>query len=327
MSDVVSQRPDPEDLSVYVRRGHASGVERRALGRALDRDAGLRVAHQVGLDLDQDSSVQAGDEQLIARAADFALAQALAAADPAPELAASPPARRARVLRFVTWQLVASMVAVFTLSFSGVSAALWVASVVPWAKTEEVSVAAAPRPARRVRSKPQRALAAEQVAPPTALPSEPEALAEALPEVADRPPHRAPSASSRRADARGNDAQALFHAANAARRAGDLSRAKHLYAALIAHEPRSDEAQLAHVSLGKLLLAQGQAGAAEREFQRYLESGGGPLSEEALFSRAQSLLRLGRTQAERAAWRALLAAFPESVYAAQAKQRLGVLDL
>jgi TolA-binding protein len=106
-----------------------------------------------------------------------------------------------------------------------------------------------------------------------------------------------------------------------------LARAKRLYGDLIARAPSSDEAHLAHVSLGKLLLVQGQAAAAERAFQRYLESGGGPLSEEALFSRAQCLSRLGRAQPERAAWRALLAAFPESVYATEAEQRLSVLDM
>jgi TolA-binding protein len=315
MSDVVSQRPDPEDLSVHVRRGHASGVERRALARHLERDPNLRVAHQVGLDLDRDSSVRAGDEQLIANAADAALARALSNA-PAPS-ASSATARR---MRFVGWQLVASMVAVFALSFSGVSAALWVASVVPWGKSETEDVAPRPKPARHAR-KPRAAAPPEPEA--TLLPPAPPFTMEPAPlepaaEIADKP-------SQRSAHAR--DPKALFHAANSARRTGDFPRAKQLYGELIARVPSSDEAHLAHVSLGKLLLAQGQPAAAEHAFSRYLQSGGGPLSEEALFSRAQCLLRLGRTASERAAWRALLAAFPESVYAVQAKQRLTVLEL
>jgi TolA-binding protein len=309
MSDVVSQRPDSEDLSVHVRRGDASRVEQRALARLLQQDTTLRAAHQVGLDLDRDSSVRAGDEQLIARAADAALASVLA------ELPAAP----VRGQRFAGWQLVASLFAMFAFSLSGVGAAMWVAGVAPWQKSEDEQESAAPvsQPARPARPHARRVRAPQvEVAPPVVEPGAPESV-EPI-EGAEKP------SSSR--SARAHDPKVLFHAANSARRAGDSARAKHLYGDLITYAPGSDEAHLAHVSLGKLLLAQGQAAAAERSFQRYLESGGGPLSEEALFSRAQCLLRLGRAHSEGSAWRALLAAFPDSVYAAEAQQRLTVLD-
>jgi TolA-binding protein len=309
MSDVVSQRPDSEDLSVHVRRGDASRVEQRAFARLLQQDATLRAAHQVGLDLDRDSSVRAGDEQLIGRAADAALASVLA------ELPAAP----VRTQRFAGWQLVASLFAMFAFSLSGVGAAMWVAGVAPWQKSEEEKESAAPasKLARPARPHPRRVLAPQvEVAPPLAEPAVPENV---------EPMEGAENLSASRG-AHAHDPKASFHAANAARRAGDVARAKRLYGDLIMHAPGSDEAHLALVSLGKLLLAQGQAAAAERSFQRYLESGGGPLSEEALFSRAQCLLRLGRAPSERSAWRALLAAFPESVYAAEAQQRLTVLD-
>jgi TolA-binding protein len=119
------------------------------------------------------------------------------------------------------------------------------------------------------------------------------------------------------------DAATLFHAASVARRTGDTTKAQKLYGQLIAQHPDSDEAHVAHVALGKLWLAAGRASAAEREFRQYLDAGGGPLSEEALFSRAQALQRLERTVEERAAWTKLLTSYPHSVYATHARERLG----
>jgi TolA-binding protein len=117
----------------------------------------------------------------------------------------------------------------------------------------------------------------------------------------------------------------LFHEANNARRDGDSARARRLYGQLIAAHPSSDEAGPARVSLGRLLLAAGDARGAERELRRYLAAGGGQLSEEALVGQAQSLGLMGRAREERAAWRRLLAEHPSSVYAAQAEQRLVAL--
>jgi TolA-binding protein len=77
--------------------------------------------------------------------------------------------------------------------------------------------------------------------------------------------------------------------------------------------------------LGKLLLSKGDPSAAEHEFRRYLKGGHGQLTEEALVSRAQSLQRLGRTAAERHTWQRLLAEYPNSVYAAEARGRLRAL--
>lgn len=118
------------------------------------------------------------------------------------------------------------------------------------------------------------------------------------------------------------DAATLFHAASVARGAGDVTRAQRLYQQLIAQHPDSEEAHVAHVALGKLLLSSRRASAAEREFRQYLDAGGGPLSEEALFSRAQALQRLDRVVEERAAWTKLLSTYPQSVYAAHARERL-----
>lgn len=299
MSDPTQHRPEPEDLSAQVRRGHASRSDERALQRALTRDPALRVAHQVGLDLDRETSVRAGDEDLILRAADAALARMA----PAPAVG-----NRTRT----RWHMVAALALAVVLSGSGIGAALWVSGITVWHKAERANVehSAPTLPTHRAAKHPlppSRALAPQ---PP--VPNREVVAAAPAPLAAPARVHHPKQV----------DAAALFHAANAARRAGELARAKRLYTDLIRQDPSSDEAQLAHVSLGKLLLAQGQASEAEREFQRYLRAGGGPLSEEALFSRAQSLRRLGRLQDEQLAWRALLSAYPDSLYAAEARERL-----
>src|SRR4051794_3500314 len=98
MSELTRNRPDSEDLSALVRRGQGSHADERALQTALERDPTLRVAHEVGLDIDRHTSVRAGDEDLIMRAADAALQRAA-------------PVRRGSMLGERSWQMVAAMVA------------------------------------------------------------------------------------------------------------------------------------------------------------------------------------------------------------------------
>jgi TolA-binding protein len=118
----------------------------------------------------------------------------------------------------------------------------------------------------------------------------------------------------------------LFRRANAARRASDLAGARSLYTELEAKYPSSDEAKLARVSLGKLLLSSGGALEAERQFSQYLAQGSSELTEEALVGRAESLKQLGRAADERQDWRRLVRDFPSSVYTERAKRRLEELD-
>jgi TolA-binding protein len=89
--------------------------------------------------------------------------------------------------------------------------------------------------------------------------------------------------------------------------------------------PASAEAQLARVSLGRVLLLMGRAGEAEQQFALY-SSSGGELAEEALVGQAQSLARLGRSSDELKVWQRLLREFPRSVYAGEANQRLAALS-
>lgn len=120
-------------------------------------------------------------------------------------------------------------------------------------------------------------------------------------------------------------AAGLFSAANAARRAGQAAEAIRLFLRLQQQFPGSAEAQLAHVSLGRLQLARGEAQPALVQFTRYLASSG-PLTQEALLGQARALGALGRHDEERATWEALRQRFPNSVYAARARERLEQLS-
>ena len=311
MSGRDPERLDPEDLVVRARRGLLSRGEQRELARALESNPDLRVAHQVGSDLDRATAVRGGDEALIARAAQAALAELHGAAR-----APIAPARRGGGAGR-SWSLrlpLAAALALAVISASGIATAWW-NGLVSWPFARAASAPEAPNAApaaprrKHVRRSPSAPATAQQPAAPEPIAALPPPAAEA----------------ARRANAR-ESAAALFHDANAARRSGDFARAERLYAELIAAHPGSDESGLARVSLGKLRLARGDASGAEAEFRKYLAAGRGQLAEEALVGRAQALGRLGRTGAERDAWQRLLAGYPGSVYAAQARSRLLALQ-
>jgi TolA-binding protein len=101
--------------------------------------------------------------------------------------------------------------------------------------------------------------------------------------------------------------------------------ARALYLRLELDFPASTEAQLAHISLGNLLLRMGRAAEAERQFSGYSGSRAA-LTQEALVGRARSFGALGRDADERRVWHALLSSYPDSVYAAQARKRLAMLE-
>jgi TolA-binding protein len=98
-----------------------------------------------------------------------------------------------------------------------------------------------------------------------------------------------------------------------------------LYGELQSRYPGSAEAEISYVSLGRVLLEQGQASSALAQFDRYLSRRpGGPLAQEALFGKASALARLGRLEEERRTWETLLARFPNSMYRDRAHERLGL---
>jgi hypothetical protein len=116
----------------------------------------------------------------------------------------------------------------------------------------------------------------------------------------------------------------LFSRANQARREGKTSEAVRLYRALQERFAGSSEELVSRVTLGRLLLDRlGDSRGALVQFNSYLASpAGGVLREEAMVGRALALGRMGRTSEERAAWQALLDAFPKSTQRKRAQARL-----
>jgi hypothetical protein len=297
--------PDLEDLSVRARLGSLSEAERPVLERALATSQTLTVAHRVGMDFDRIGLVRSGDDELVARLADLTLKRS----QPRGHFAL---ARR---------RLLLGLAAALTMAGS---AAAWHGTVLLRSAPATPSVAA---PA----SKPASTARVTRVRTPAGVKSQvvvaplPEPVAAALPVASANVGITADSAHGARAVPHSApDAAALFGEAAAARRSSDFGRARQLYLRLESDFPGSAEAQLARVSLGKVLLMMGRADEAERQFSLYTSSGG-TLSEEALVGQAQSLARLGRASDEQEVWQRLLQDFPRSLYAGEANQRLSAL--
>ena len=121
-------------------------------------------------------------------------------------------------------------------------------------------------------------------------------------------------------------AASLFAEATRARHDGDLRRAVALYGALRSTFPDSEQARVAAVSMGDLLLRLDEPTSALRAFDAYLaDVRTGPLREEALFGRARCLKQVGDDTAEAETWVRLLREFPSSAYRAVARHRLDEL--
>lgn len=287
-----------EDLSVLSRRGALSAAERSTLTEALDASATLATAHQLGLDFDQIAAVKPGDDALIAAAAARAVKRGAQA--------------RSTRVRLRTLLLAATIL----LALVG-SATAW------WQRTQ----ALAPAPLESAPRSPASAAAAVSHSSPPAAEVPAQAQLVEPPASSNTPPGPAQAPGGRGREPKGglfDSAESLFREANAARRTGDNAAARALYLRLEREFPASDEAQLAHVSLGNLLLSMGRAGEAERQFASYL-GGRSALAQEALVGRAQSLAALGRGTEEQRVWEGLLRDYPNGVYAGRAKRRLAEL--
>ena len=114
----------------------------------------------------------------------------------------------------------------------------------------------------------------------------------------------------------------LFDTAAEARRRSDYGRALDLDRELEQRYPTSIEAQASRAIVGRLLLDRGDPAGALAKFDSYLTAGSGGLGEEAMVGRATALDRLGKSDEATRAWGALVAAFPDSPYAARARARL-----
>jgi hypothetical protein len=155
-------------------------------------------------------------------------------------------------------------------------------------------------------------------------PSIPAAVTPAVASAIATPSMETASSAATPVPSLGVTAPELFAQANDTRRRGDAAGAARQYGVLQGRFPRSPEASLSHVALGRLYLDRlGDPGRALAQFDEYLAGGrDGDLGEEALVGRALALQRLGRVDEERSAWRALLEAVPRSLSADRARARL-----
>ena len=161
----------------------------------------------------------------------------------------------------------------------------------------------------------------DPTAPSTSLTPVRSHTSAAAPSVSD-------SASAVRPDP---SASALFTAANDDRVQGRHIVATREYRELLENYPNAPEADLSRATLGRLLLDDGDAMAALPLFDAYLQksepragvqSSGGALREETMVNRATALERLHRRGEEADAWQALLDAYPQSLHAERARDRL-----
>lgn len=308
MKDKATPELDPLDLAIRARRGSLTEREREAFAQALGASATIRMSHELGTDFDLALRVKAGDEALLERALDRAL---------------TPRAARRTRRKSLGIGLLAAAIVVAS------AAAATRGGLVP-PGTFSAARSAGP-PARGTGPRPTAPAPRPQAGLPPSAPApsadrvparEGSAVAHApLLPLREGAPPPAPAAQ-----AAAVTAATLFGEAGAARRAGDLSRARALYGELQARFPDSNESRVSSVSLGKLLLSSGHAREAEAAFATYLRAGAGDLGEEALVGRADALLALGRTADERNVRRELLSRYPTSVYASHARVRLAEID-
>ncbi|MDF2693858.1 MAG: hypothetical protein K0S65_2241 [Labilithrix sp.] len=257
------------------------------------------------------------------------ISSAAAAAPPAPPSRPKPAPTPAFGTR---WPL-----AVGTAALAGVVGLTWFTArevtSEPLSRPSSVSTTTAAAPA----------FAAHEGAPPSSPPAAtpPGVAVTSLPDVVDAkraagaassamrqsssaPAQVVPAAAANGAREVQEDAAVLFERANTARRGGDHAAAEKLYAHLVDTHPASREATTSRVILGRMQLAHGAATEALASFDAYLAGApGGTLVEQALIGRAQSLQALGRRSEERAAWRALLEAFPSTASRQTALERSG----
>lgn len=286
----MKELPLTEDLSVLARRGAATPSELRRLEMLLGASPVERFLDAFGRDCDAVPRALPGDEALLARVVDRV----------------ARPARRRRGRRAA--------------AAVGVAAALTFGSALAAAFAHPrwfgARLAAPAADARCSTAAPAATAARRSSAPPP-----PPAAASASAE-----PARAAPAASRPAPMVLTAAEA-FARANALRRAGQGAAAVAAYWQLQSDHPRSPEALLSHVLLGRLLLQQGSAAAASEQYARYLRAApNGSLAEEALFGQASALRASGRVVEERRALDQLVARFPGSVSARAARARLAELE-
>lgn len=291
----------PEDLLERAERGVLGPAEQQRLTRHLAECTVCRVERALSAQARRDAAPLRDEQLLVAR-----LKRDVA------ERLNSPPARagrrRGRVL----------VVAFAAASLAGVAAAASFV-MVRRAPAPEQLVLSAPPPVATRADQAHPKLHVTIPEPVAEAPSSPAATEALLPSTEPAPQPAALEPTS---------AQELFSRANQARREGKTQEALRLYRLLQERFAGSSEELVSRVALGRFLLDRlGDSRGALVQFNSYLASpGSGALREEAMVGRALSLGRMGRGAEERAAWTALLDAWPKSTHAKRAQQRLAELD-
>jgi hypothetical protein len=303
----------PEELLDRVRRGQASSAERQRVHEHLQSCEACRFEHALLAQSARDAAPHPGDG---ARARRIELAAAAALAARGVIAGSARPRRRWRAGALLAAAVLSSLTTAAAAAVITQPAWLerWAPALVinPSAPVAEPRARPA-RPQRTPKPKPSAPAPPLQSAQP-ALPSEPAAVEQ----------RQQPGRSAGTRPGHSRAAAELFAAANLARREREPAAAVRLYRELARVYPRSEEAQVARVALGRLLLDRvGDARGALREFNAYLAlPAQRALREDAVIGKALALGRLGRAREERSAWQALLAEFPASAYAERASARL-----
>ena len=287
----------PEDLLERAERGALSSADLTRLDQHLAECSVCRVERALRLQAAADTAPLRDEELMLARLK----------RDVTQRLQTSPARRKRRKGAIVAAVLVAASLA---------SAAAAATLVIIGRRAPLQPVASAP-PAAPKTSKPQPARTAA-LAPVVEEPSSSNAAEGTTPSVEAAPKPTSAEVTS---------AAEAFSRANLARRDGKVKEAVHLYRVLQERFAGSSEELVSRVALGRLLLDRlGDSRGALVQFNSYLASpGSGALREEAMVGRALALGRLGRNAEERAAWTALLQAWPKSTHAKRAQSRLAEL--
>jgi TolA-binding protein len=294
----------PEDLLDRVRRGQATGAERERVDAHLASCAACRFEQAVLAASMRDASPQPGDG---ARARSIEQA-ALAALEERGLLGASVAHKRRR--RAGAW---ITAIAASSIATAAAAAVIthppWLERLIPQLAAPNAAPKRSPTPRGK---KPAMAVVVEHAQPQLLVPE---------PVVVERATRPSPR------DASVRSAAEIFAAANEARRERTTRETVRLYRELERQHPRSDETKVARIALGRLLLDRaGDPRGALKQFEAYLaDRAHHSLREEAMVGRALALGRLGRAREERAAWQALLQAFPASANAERARARVDEL--
>jgi TolA-binding protein len=307
-----SRIEEPSDLLNLARRGPLTRDESRELAAWVDEAPEARVLSDAAEVFDRDSSVQPGDDALIARIA----ARASAERRPARTLR-----RRAPMLL-----LAAALVLVGSVAGAGSPRVRHGAmALFEYFRGNHASapaeVVASPAAVEKPAAAPQ---PPDTIAQPLAAKEEPSVTGDVPPGTESRPRAVAsPNAAASRDPGEGNEkASSLFGRANAKRLAGDDAAAIALYREIAERYPTTPQALMSEMALGKLLMAKGDSAGALSHFRRYANAGG-PLGVEALWGEADALRALGRSNEEHHVLEKLVERYPDSPYANTARKRLG----